>query len=384
MYNFNYKNPTSFHFGAGKLNDVGVLAKQYGKKAILITYDMDHFNKLAEQVIKKLAEQNVECIIHNSVMGEPSTIDAVEGGLRASTEKCDLVIGLGGGSVLDMAKGVAHCAVHKDQITDYMYGKAVGEKALPIILIPTTAGTGSEGNHYAVFTNPETNDKKGLITPHLFAKDAILDPELLTSLPPQVIAGPGLDALYHAVEAYFSTDSTMMSEMYSLRAMTLIGEYLPKVYKNPSDITSWQQVQYASLLGGMAIGSADVGIPHALGHPIGGLYHKAHAETLAPTYKAYLNYMVNNAPEKCRQIAIALNKNIINLSLEESARVGADGVLEITKAVGMTTTLTTIGVQKSDLPWIINNAMTVMGSSIVSTPGNVTADILESILLESF
>ncbi len=384
MFSFSYKNPTNFHFGKGKINEIGNISKQYGKKAILITYDMEHFTKLTELVIAKLKENNVECIVLNNIKAEPITTDAVEGGLLAIKENCDFVIGLGGGSVLDMAKGVAHCAIYKENITDYMYGKAEGTDALPIVLIPTTAGTGSEGNHYAVFTNPETNDKKGLITPHLFAKDAILDPELLTTLPPQVIAGPGLDALYHSVEALFSIDCNLVCEMYSLRAISLLGKYLPVVYKDPSNLDAWQQVQYASLLGGMAIGTADVGVPHALGHPIGGLYHKAHYETLTPTYKAYLKYIVKHAPEKCAQIAHALEKDINGLSIDEAAKLGVEGILEIIEKVNVNITLTTLGVKKEDIPWIINNATTVMNSSISGTPGNVTKEILEQIILDSF
>ncbi|MGL5721403.1 MAG: iron-containing alcohol dehydrogenase [Brevinema sp.] len=373
MYSFKSYNPTQFLFGAGTVKEVGKVAKEHGKRALLVTYNFPYFQSLAKQVSDLLAAENISCVILDNLKAEPITTDAIEGGQLALKEKCDMVIGLGGGSVLDMAKGVAHCAVHPDRITDYMYGKAEGKSALPIILVPTTAGTGSEGNHYAVFTNPETNDKKALITRHLFAKTAILDPELLVTLPPKVIAGPGLDALYHCIEAYFSTDSTLTSEMYSLEGIRILGKLLHTVYKDSSNVEAWQKVQFASLLGGLAIGAADVGIPHALGHPIGGLYHITHAETLTPTFKAYLRYVSQQAPEKALNVAQALGKQDV-----------VSAVCDIIESVDMNISLTDIGVQQKDLPWIINNALTVMGSSIRTTPGNPDEKVLERILQESF
>lgn len=381
MYTFTSENPTRFVFGAGQIKEIGRIAKNLGKRAVIVTYAFPHFTALAEKVTEYLQKEGVDSIVYNQLRAEPSTTDAVAGGLFAAAEACDLVIGLGGGSALDMAKGIAHCAIYKDNITDFMYGKAEGKSALPIILIPTTAGTGSEGNHYAVFTNPETNDKKALITRHLFAKAAILDPELLTSLPPKIIAGPGLDALFHCIEAYFSTDSTLVSEMYSLHGIKLIAQNLRIVYKDPSNVAFWQSMQYASLLGGLAIGAADVGIPHALGHPIGGLYHISHSETLIPTYQAYINYVCDKAPHRAAQLAFALGKEPNG---DNIGKICSRAILEIIGAVDMEITLSSIGVQKKDLPWIIENAMTVMGSSIRTTPGNPDKSVLENILKLSF
>lgn len=384
MKKFMFNNPVEYIYGKDTLTFIGELAKKCGVKACIVTYNQEYFINLAKKIQSLLMKENITSIIYSDVEANPTTITAINGSHLALENHCDLLIGIGGGSALDTTKGIAHCMKHGDDITNYMYGKKIGHHAMPFILIPTTSGTGSEGNNFAVFTNPENSDKKGLISHALYAKYALLDPILLQTLPKKVIAGPGLDALFHCIEAYTSKTCTPAVEIYALEGIRLVGENLEKMYHSTNDINVLQNMQMASLLGGICIGLSGLGIPHALDHPIGGLYNIVHSEGLAAIYPACLNFTIPHAPEKFRQIATALKKDISNKSLSEQAELGKIAILELMQRVEMTPTLSDLNVKKQDIEWIINNTKTVMGIALTNSVGNPSDQDLYKIIMESF
>lgn len=225
-------------------------------------------------------------------MQNPLFTLVAEGAQIANGEGCDLVIGLGGGSAMDMAKGIAFSVFNEGSIWYYVFDRKVGTHALPIILIPTTASTGSEANRTAVFTNPETNDKKGLVNPLIYPKAAIIDPELMLTLPKRVIAGPGADVLFHAIESYISKNATPFSEMLFLRAIELIAQNLPLVYEDVTNVAVWENVTLASSLAGMAIDCSGTTLPHALQHPMSGLLDVVPAEGIAAICKHFMEWNI--------------------------------------------------------------------------------------------
>ena len=384
MKKFKFNSPVEYIYEENSINCIKDIAKECGTKALIVTYNQDHFISLAKNIQNLLEKENIPSFIYSDVEANPTTTTAINGSHLALEKQCDFLIGIGGGSALDTTKGIAHCMKHGDDITNYMYGKKKGLEATPFILIPTTSGTGSEGNNFAIFTNPENSDKKGIISPALYAKYAILDPVLLQSLPKRVVAGPGLDALFHCVESYTSKTCTPAVEIYALEGIRLVGENLEKMYHSTDEIEVCQNMQMASLLGGMCIGTSGVGIPHALDHPIGGLYNVVHSEGLAALYPACLNFIIQHAPEKFGKIAQALGKDISNKSLSEQADLGRSAILELMKAVNMTPTLSELNVKKEDIDWIVNNTKTVMGIALVNSIGDPSDQDLHNIIMESF
>ena len=172
-------------------------------------------------------------------------------------------------------------AKNPGDISEYIFGIKQGNDALPIVLVPTTCGTGSEGNCFSVLTNPETKDKKSLRTNLIIAKASIIDPELMTTMPKSILASVGFDALAHNMEAYVSKIGQPLTDMKALYGIKLLAENLTKVYNDPTDLEAWEKVSLASTLGGMVIGVAGVTAPHGMEHPASGLYDIVHGKGLA-------------------------------------------------------------------------------------------------------
>ena len=348
MIDFDFHNPVRLIFGCGKLAMVGTVTKQYGHKVLIVTSSSSGRSGLLQRVINYIKNEGLDCVVFDKVTANPLTTLAHEGAILAKREKCDVVIGLGGGSAMDAAKGIAFMAINDGDVSDYIFGKP-GIRALPLILVTTTAGTGSEGNNMGVLTNPDNNDKKSIKSPFLYAKASIVDPELLLTLPKRSIAGPGLDALFHAIESYISKKSNPMTEMMSLQGIALIAENLPKVYEDASNIEAWQKVALANTLGGMAIDAAGVTLPHAMEHPVSGLYNVTHSEGLAALYLPIMKFTYLSAPQKFAMIAKTMGVTIDGLPIEEAAERSIDCVRKLLTRLNMTPTLRDFGVTEDKL-----------------------------------
>lgn len=186
----------------------------------------------------------------------------MEGAALAREQGCDLVIGMGGGSMMDAAKAVAFCAVNGGDVNDYISGGKQGTGCLPILEVPTTCGTGSEANPFAVLTNPETKDKKSLWGDLIYPKVSFIDPELMKTMPKEVLASVGFDALSHNMEGYLATRSQPITDQLALHAIRLTAGSLPKVYHGEGTQEDWENITLASLLGGIVINTAGVGGGH--------------------------------------------------------------------------------------------------------------------------
>ena len=285
-----FHNPVSIHSGPGMRRQIGALAAKYGKKALIVTTGSAHSRALAEEAGASLEAAGLGWAHYNGIRPNPLGSMATEGAQAARDNGCDMVIGIGGGSVMDASKGIAFAYYNDAPIFEYIYGRKQGGQALPILLIATTAGTGSEGNWTAVFTDTD-HVKKGFALPALYPKESIVDPELMTTLSSRGIAGPGFDALAHAIESFLSVRANPFSKLYSRQAILWLSEGLPKVQANPSDLETWERVALGSTFAGIAIGNAGCTAPHGIEHPISGLLNVAHGEGLAAIYPEYMRFM---------------------------------------------------------------------------------------------
>lgn len=357
MKEYMFYNPVKYLFGKGAVQKLGSHAAALGRKALLVTTASARY---ADRIQVLLSEAGVECQLFAKVTANPMASIVREGANLAEAAGCDLVIGLGGGSAMDTAKGIAFLAGKEGDIFDYITAKRFGTTALPVICITTTAGTGSEGNSTAVFTNDVTLDKKGLVNPLIFPKVSIIDSDFMATLPRPMIAGPGCDALFHAFESYLSKDRTPISEMFSLEAMRLSLENLPRVYHNPNDFEAWDKVILANTLAGIAIGCAGTTIPHALGQPVSGLLNVAHSDSLVCLYPAFMKFTAHAAPERFAKLAELLGCDISGKTVDEAAEISICAMIDFLKGIDAYKKLSQFGVKEEHVDRLAESATTIM------------------------
>lgn len=269
MLNFDFSQRTRFVFGPGKLNLLGPLAKEIGATRVLMVSDpgvvrAGHF----ERGKQSLEEAGLTTFAFHDVHENPSTKD-VEGGKKVAQEfQPDLIVGLGGGSSMDCAKGINFLFSCGGEMKDYWgVGKATGEM-LPMIAVPTTSGTGSEAQSFALISDAKTHVKMACGDRRAACRIAILDPELTLTQPKRVTALTGIDALTHALETYVTKPRTAISMAFSQQAWQLLSAGFAKVVKTPNDLESRSQMQMGATLAGMAIEASMLGAAHALANPI--------------------------------------------------------------------------------------------------------------------
>lgn len=278
---FEFATAARIVFGRGKLPEAGPAAAALGRKALLVT---GCGGEQVERLTKILAEHGVETA-RLPVCSEPD-VPLVEEGLRLAREAgCDLVIGLGGGSALDACKAVAALLTNPGSPLDYLEvvgrGQVLRQPPAPYIAIPTTAGTGSEVSRNAVLTVPEQQVKVSLRSPMLAARLALVDPELTDSLPPEVTAATGMDALAQVIEPYVSARANPLTDLYCRDGIARAARSLRAASRNGQDTAARDDMAFASLMGGLALANAGLGAVHGFAGPLGGLFHAPHGAVCA-------------------------------------------------------------------------------------------------------
>ena len=271
-----------------------------------------------------------------------------------------MVIGVGGGSIMDCAKAAAFLAVNDGDINDYIFNRLKSDEALHIILVPTTCGTGSEGNGFAVLTNPENGDKKSLRCNAIVAKASIIDSECMMTMPKGVLASVGFDALCHCMEAYISKISQPLTDIMCEKGMELLGKYLVPLYQGECSPQGWDAVSFASTLGGMVINTAGVTVAHGMEHPASGLRDIVHGKGLAALTPVVMDASVSGCPEKFAVISKCLGGKNEQDCVEK--------IKEFIEKLQLTVTLGELGIKDEDVPWMAENCMKVSAAGISYHP----------------
>ncbi len=359
--NFNYFLPVNIAFGSGKVLETGELTKPYGKKALIVTgRSSAKKSGLYDKVANSLSKAGIDHVLFDKVAQNPLTTTAMEGADFAKANGCDVVVAIGGGSIMDCAKAIAFLSINDGDINDYIYNRLQSDKALPLILIPTTCGTGSEGNGFAVLTNPENGDKKSLRCNAIVAKVSIVDPECMMTMPKHVLASVGFDALCHCMEAYTSKIAQPFTEALSLYAMELIAGNLVKVYKGEGGKEAWEKITLASTIGGMVINTAGVTLAHGMEHPASGLKDIVHGQGLAA-----LTPVIVEASHKGNHFKFAKIARIFGGVTAEDL---AGKLRSLLKDIDLACTLSDLGLSEEDIPWMAENCMKVSAASIQNNP----------------
>jgi len=358
---FTYHLPVNLLFGRGKADTVGAETAKYGKRALVVTgRGSTKKSGLLDRVLAQLKAAGVAAVLFDRVAQNPLTTTAYDGAQLALEENCDVVLGVGGGSIMDAAKAIAFIACNSGDISDYIFGLKVSDRALPIVLVPTTCGTGSEGNGFAVLTNPETKDKKSLRCNAIVAKASIIDPELMKTLPKTVLASVGFDALCHNMEAYLSKIGQPLTDVMALEGIRLVGESLLCVYGGDGSDEDWEKLTLASTLGGMVINTAGITAPHGMEHPVSGLRDVVHGKGLAALTPVIIDASIGGAPEK-----FALISRLLGGRDEYDC---ADRVRALLAALDLRVTLGELGVLDSDVPWMAENCLKVSAAGLNNSP----------------
>lgn len=358
---FQYYLPVNLVFGRGSVDKIGTIAGDYGKRALIVTgHSSTKKSGLLDRIIRYLEKSGIVSIVFDQVKQNPLTTTAMEAAELARTEQCDIVVGVGGGSIMDCAKAAAFLAVNEGDINEYIFNRLKSDKALPIILVPTTCGTGSEGNGFAVLTNPDNGDKKSLRCNAIVAKASIIDSECMMTMPKGILASVGFDAFCHCMEAYISKISQPLTDMMSLYGMELIGKYLIPLYEGDSDPQAWDALSLASTLGGMVINTAGVTLAHGMEHPASGLRNIVHGKGLAAITPVVVEASISGAPEKFAKISQCLG----GVGEQDCA----DKIREMLERLQLKTTLGELGILEEDVNWMSENCMKVSAAGISYHP----------------
>ena len=388
---FSYFLPVNIQFGWNKVDNVADFAAPYGKKALIVTGRTSAKKSgLYDRVVAKLDAAHIGHVLFDQVDANPLTTTALDGAALAKSESCDMVIAIGGGSIMDCAKGIAFMAVNEGDINDYIFNRKVSDNALPLIVIPTTCGTGSEGNGFGVLTNPETGDKKSLRCNAIVPKVSIVDPAVMGTMPSHVLASVGFDALCHNIEAYTSKTAQPFTDALAHYAVTLLAQYLVPLYKhvkataegksavlNEIQLTkAWESVTLASTIGGMVINTAGVTLAHGMEHPASGLKDITHGVGLAIIEPVAVEYTWSANPDKFSALARIFNHGD-GSELGEALRL-------IVHDLDLTTNLTELGFTKKDIPWLVDNVYVVATGNIANTVAKISREDIEALYKKMF
>ena len=359
---FNHFIPTKVLFGPGKLDSLAT-EKLPGRKALIVVSGGTSMKKYGylERVQKLLEQQNVGSVVFDKILPNPILEHVTEGAGIAKAEGCDFVIGLGGGSSIDSAKSIAIMAKNPGSYWDYINGGSgkglpVEGGVLPIVAITTTAGTGTEADPWTVITHQDRDEKIGFGTEETFPTLSIVDPELMTSVPPHLTAFQGFDAFFHAAEGYIAKIATPVSDAYALASIELIAKSLPAAVKNGSDIESRTDVALANTLSGFVESTSTCTSEHSMEHAMSAYHPKLpHGAGLIMLSEAYFSFFEKIVPERFAKMAAAMG-------MEAKPENFVKALVKLQKDCDVADLkMSEYGIERSELPKLAENAKFAMG-----------------------
>lgn len=386
---FEFTAPPLVVFGAGSLDRLGELASRLGRRAWLVTgAGALERAGVVTRAIERLAAAGIS-VARQSVAGEPDTATADRGAREAKVAGCDLVVGLGGGSALDAAKAVACLLGNGGEALDYLEvvgrGRPVTKPSVPFVAVPTTAGTGSEATRNAVLADAASGVKASIRHESLLPRVALLDPALTHSLPPEVTARTGLDAIVQLVEPYVSKRDHPMVDALALEGLRRAAPALPRAYADGGDAEARADMLLASFWSGLALAHAGLGVAHALAGPLGGAFPVPHGVACAATmpYAMAANLAAaargEAAPDTLRRYAdVARAMGAAGPEGDEEAAVAGVEHVRALCALLNVPKLSAYGVTRAAIPSLVERARAT--SSMKANPADLSGADLAEIL----
>ena len=363
--NFTYYIPTKILFGPGSLHQLSQIQLP-GKKGLIVLSAGPSMKKhgYLDRLIQLLQSNGTDTVIFDKILPNPIHQHVMEGAEIAREEKCDFIVGLGGGSSIDSAKSIAVMAKNPGDYWDYIgggsgKGKPVSNGALPIIAVTTTAGTGTEADPWTVITHEERHEKIGFGIPETFPCISIVDPELMISVPPLLTAYQGFDAFFHAAEGYISKIANPVSDMYALKSIALLNKYLPAAVKNGSDIEARTNVALANTLSGFVESTSSCTSEHSMEHALSAFHPSLpHGAGLIMLSKPYFSFFAEKVPERIIHMGEVMGKK----NHTKNVHSFTDALDELQQQCGVADLkMSDYGIRKEEIPALAQNAHETMG-----------------------
>jgi alcohol dehydrogenase class IV len=379
---FMFELPTRIEFGSGSLANLGRRVTDLGGSRVLVVTDEVLASiGIADRVIAVLEEAKLEHVLFTGIEPEPDAAGVEAGAQMLAAEGCDVVVAVGGGSVLDSGKAIALMGRNPGHIRDYAGLGVQTEKGVPVIAVPTTAGTGSEATIWAVISEKARKIKYGVGGPHMTSDLALLDPDLSVTLPPRLTAVTGLDALAHALESYVNKATQPISEALSEKSMELVARSLRGAVWQGDALAARSDMLLASTLAACAFNSTRLGLAHALAMPLGAKAKIPHGDVVSILLSEVNRFNVVGNPQKFANIARIFGEPVDGLSLRAAADAGVAAVDQLVTDVAAPRKLGDYGVTPADLPALAEEAMT--SGNIAVNPRITTANDLVGIMRRS-
>lgn len=383
---FSLHIPTRLSFGCGEIKNLAT-EQLPGKKALIVVSAGASMKKYGylDKVIDLLKENDTEAVVFDKILPNPIKSHVMEGAALCRAERCDFVIGLGGGSSIDSAKSIALMACNDGDYWDYVIGGSgkgrPTAKALPIIAIPTTAGTGTEADPWTVITHEEKQEKIGFGNQHTFPTLSIVDPELMVSIPPHLTAYQGFDAFFHAAEGFLANCATPISDLYALEAIRLLYKYLPVAVKDGKNLKARAKVAWASTLAGLVESTSSCTSEHSLEHAMSAYYPALpHGAGLIAISEAYFETFRNDCMKRYMKMAEIMTQQKSNRPSDF-----IDALIRMQKECDVyQLKLSDWGIKEEDLPKMVQNARETMGGLFMFDPRPLTDEEILGIYMNAY
>lgn len=371
-----------FIFGVGARHKVGLYARNLNAKRVLVVSDPGVIAAgwLAE-LTADLDEAGISHVLFSQVTPNPRDHEVMAGAEYYRAAGCDVIVALGGGSVIDCAKGISVVIANGGDILDYEGVDAIPMPGPPLICIPTTAGTAADISQFAIINAVSRRTKVAIISKIVVPDVALVDPETTVTMSPSLTAFSGLDALTHAIEAYVSSASSPLSDVHALAAVRGVRTSLQQAVAQPDDLLAREQMMLASLQAGMAFSNASLGATHAMAHSLGGYLDLAHGECNALLLPAVVDFNFHASEERFIQIGEAMGLEMKQGTPQEKLRRIMDDLLRLRAAVGVQGGLAERGVSRAVVADLADHALN--DSCIYTNPRRVTAADLRVIYAEA-
>ena len=391
------RGPQQVLFGAGQRRAIGAVVGGLGSRALVCTDARFGATREFAELVAVLRDAGVRVTTYDQVLPDVPVHQVGECAERAAEARPDVVVGMGGGSCLDLAKSVAVLLAHGGRPSDYYGELRVPGPTLPVVALPTTAGTGSEVTPVAVLTDPERTSKVGISSPYLIPHTAICDPELTLECPAALTASAGADALSHVIEAFTAVRRTATPELsgervfvgkneltdtFALLGVRLISATLQRACRTPDDMQAREAMMLGATAGGFALGSAGTAAAHAIQYPVGALTHTPHGLGVGSLLPYVMEFNRPARVPEMAAIALAMGEPP-GASEEVLADRAIDRVAELLAAVGIPPTLADLGLPADQLRWTAEQAM---GAErlVANNPRPLDADTLEHIVRAAY
>lgn len=379
---YQIKLPACVYGGEGSIEKIKeIVEREKAKKIVVFSDEGIKAAGLLNLLTEQLDSVETEYSVFTDCKPEPTYLQVEEVVNMVQKYECDLMIGIGGGSVMDAAKLASVLQGADYTIRDLMKTPALAEKKVKTVMIPTTCGTGSEATCNAIVAIPEENSKQGIVNDNMISDYVILDPRLIAHLPKGIVAATGVDALAHVVECFTSKKATPFSDPYALEGARLIFANIREAYNNPENMEAKNNMMLGAYYGGVAITGSGTTAVHALSYPLGGKFHIAHGVSNAILFAHVMEFNKDACEERLADLCDVIDPSYASGSNAEKAQYVIEQIADIVKVTNIPTDLTQYGVTMDDLDFLVK-AGSMQTRLLVNNRKELSLDDIKSIYLK--